>query len=1144
MAFITNQSSAKGGAKLVDRLRELIGHADRLDMLVGFFYFSGVKILAEAFRDRPQLKLRVLVGMDAEFALGQLVEVVQKGGPDSFEAIQDRFCESMKKVLGSETVDNEGFHERVKIFIDLLETKRLDIRKTRDPNHAKLYIFSMDDTQVGTKKYWITGSSNFSEPGLSTRDELNVQIGDFGQEEAQKYFDDLWERAVPLTADDDARYRLISILKECSVAADITPYEAYFLVLQNYLEHQRTQLKELQIERMLKSAGFSKYRYQVDAVAQAMARLDAYKGVIIADVVGLGKSIIGSLIGSVRARRGLIICPPGLMGERSGDAGGWYEYIQKFKLNDWQVWSRGMLGDLLEMLKHDPDFDMVIVDEAHNFRTERTQDYGALADICFGREVVLLTATPFNNKPGDLLALLHLFSSGKQSPFVVGGDLDGRFRFFAQRHDSVIRLKKAIARKDYSTILKQLKACGIDPLSCNGGRDLDKARQKVNDASRKLTRQIRQIMEKIVIRRNRLDLTSDPDYKGEITTLAKVQDPREQFFELSPEQNEFYDRIINEYFGEGAKFKGAIYHPQAYLKNKDGTDDAQESLYGMLLSRMVQRFESSFGAFKMSVKGVRKSLMQSLAFVEKMGAFLYSRKAMDGILLISDYEDAVEAMLGAIREQEDMYERKGVKTKDAIYYDVNDRSFDGKRFVADIKSDIALLDAILDEIDSLKLDTRDPKCGKLVHTMKDVLDECHPDIPKEPNAPKRKILVFSTFKDTIQHIAKGVEKQFPGKVLVVTGDNFGKEMARTVKENFDASFETQADDYDILLTTDKLSEGFNLNRAGLVVNYDIPWNPTRVIQRVGRINRIGKKVFDNLFIFNFFPTVKGSSIIQNREIAQAKMFAIHQILGEDAKIFSVDEEPTPAGLYSKIVSFGEDEAMSFYTEAKLKYLKARAFLERSHPEVLERIARFPNNVKTAWEGLPHATFMFRRQGPGFFALAKWKDGGEIEELPLEDAMRYIACEWGTPRVDFSPEFWRYPNAPSHTSHSSQMSPQSHCGIYSDLKNYRPKGLQLEHTTIGDAVFAIQTLQKYGPQMSSYLRKFAIDVADDIQNYGTLPVYTVRRIARTGNIKSEVEALQELEAVLEEIRSVRGNGYLQGVRERLNAESVIVTVEKR
>ena len=1143
MAFITNQKST-GATTLATRLRELVSHADQLDMLVGFFYFSGVKILAEAFRDRPQMKLRVLVGMDAEFALGQLVEVVRKDGSDSAEAVQERFCESMKKVLGSEVVDTVGFHERVQIFIDLLESGRMDIRKTRDPNHAKLYIFGMDETQVGTKKYWITGSSNFSEPGLSTRDELNVQIGDFGQEEAQKYFDDLWEKAVPLTADDESRRRLVKILKECSVAADITPYEAYFLVLHNYLEHQRTQLKELQVERILKKAGFTKYKYQVDAVAQALARLDAYNGAIIADVVGLGKSIVGGLIGAIRAKRGLIICPPGLMGERSGDAGGWYEYLQKFDLmnSGWQVWSRGELDKVVEMLKHDPDFDMVIVDEAHNFRNERTEDYGALADICFGREVLLLTATPFNNKPSDLLALLHLFSPGKQSPFVVGGDLDERFRFFSQRHENVVKLKKAIAKKDYAAIEKLLKACGIEPLSCNCGHDLDKARQKANEASRKLTRQIRQIMEKIVIRRNRLDLTSDPDYKDEITTLAKVQDPKEQFFELTKEQDAFYDKVIHEYFGEGAKFKGAIYHPQAYLKNKEGTDEAQESLYGMLLSRMVQRFESSFGAFKMSVVGVRRSLELSLRFVERMGAFLYSRKAMDKILDIDDYEDAVDAMLKAIREQEKMYERKGVKTKDAIYYDVNDKDFDGKRFVEDIKSDIGLLTAILGEVDALKLDTRDPKCSKLVRVIKDIVDECHPDVPVEANAPRRKVLVFSTFRDTIVHIAKGVEKAFPGRVLVVTGDNFGKEMARTVKANFDASFETVADDYDVLLTTDKLSEGFNLNRAGLVVNYDIPWNPTRVIQRVGRINRIGKKVFDNLYIFNFFPTVKGATIVQNREIAQAKMFAIHQILGEDAKIFSVEEEPTPAGLYSKIASFGEDDVMSFYTDAKMKYLKARAFLEKAHPEILERIRQFPNNVKTAWEGSPHATFMFRRQGPGFFALVSWSNGADIEEISLEDAVQQIACEWGTPRVEFSEEFWRYSSASSLMFHPSQKAQPA--GVYSALKAYKPKGLQLGRSTVGDTVQAMQVLNKYRQNLSSQLRRFALDVAEDIQNYGTIPVYTVRRIARVGNVQADSDAIEELESVLQDIRSVRGSCYLQRVRERLDAESVIVTVEKR
>lgn len=1136
MAFITNRDK-DGATTLAKRLAELISHTDQLDMLVGFFFFSGVKVLAEALRDRPQMKMRVLVGMDAEFALGHLVEVVQKGGADSNEAVEERFMESMKKIMGSSFVDSQAFHERVGIFIDLLETKRLDIRKTRDPNHAKLYIFAMDESQVGNKKYWITGSSNFSEPGLKLRDELNVQIGDFGEDEAQKYFDDLWNVAVPLTDDGASRTRLVRILKECSVAAEVTPFEASYLVLQNYLEHQKTLLKELQVERILKGAGFTKYRYQVDAVAQAMARLDAYRGVIIADVVGLGKSIIGGLLGAVRSKRGLVVCPPGLMGDPSGSTGGWHEYLNKFKLHDWEVWSRGKLEDLSEKLKKDPDFDMVIVDEAHNFRNERTEDYGRLADICFGKEVVLLTATPFNNRPSDLQALLHLFSPGKQSPFVVGGELDERFRFFMERYENILKLNKAIAKEDYAAIEKQLKACGIEPLSCNCGRDMEKTRKAAASASRRLTRQIRQIMEKIVIRRNRLDLTSDPDYKDEITTLSKVRDPKEQFYELSVEQDKFYDKVIKDYFGPGGAFHGAIYHPQAYLKDKEGTDEAQENLYQMLRGRLVQRFESSFGAFKMSVKSVKRSLELSLKFVERMNTFLYSRKAMDKILNIDDYEDAVAAMLEAIREQEELYEKRGVKTKNAIFYDISAKGFDGRRFVSDIKEDIGLMEGILEEVEALKLDVKDPKAAKLVKVLKDVLEDKHPDIPIEEDSPRRKVIVFSTFKDTIVHIRKWVEKAFPGNVLVVTGDNFGKEMARSAKENFDASFEVQTEEYDVLLTTDKLSEGFNLNRAGLVINYDIPWNPTRVIQRVGRINRIGRKVFDNLYIFNFFPTVKGSSIVANRAIAENKMFAIHEILGEDAKIFSIDEEPTPSGLYSKVSHFGEDEAMSFYTEAKIKYQKAKAFLEKNHPEIIERIVGYPGNVKTAWEGTPHATYMFRRQGPGFFALVSRKSEIEIEEVPLEDALKDVELdckEWNTPRVDFSPEFWKY-------AVQEEGKPK---GVYESLKAYKPKGLHLAHATIGDAVVAVQVLSKLKGALSASLRKFAMDVADDIQNYGTIPIYTVRKIARVGNIKSESEALEELENILIDVRAIRGNDYLSLVKRRVDAESIVVTIEKR
>ena len=323
MAFITNQKSA-GSKKLGERLGELMGHADRLDMLVGFFFFSGVKVLYDALKARAGMKLRVLVGMEAEMAMGNLVESLRKEGDNSANAIKDRFFESMRKIVGSSEVDTKAFHDRLELFVEMLESQRLELRKTRDPNHAKLYIFTMDEeTKTVREKIWITGSSNFSEPGLNLRDELNVEISDFGAEDAQKYFDDMWEKAVPLTATEEDRLKLIRMLRDASVAADVTPYEAYYLVLKQYLEYQKSSLNEERLDRLLKDAGFDKYRYQVDAVAQAMQKIEQYNGVIIADVVGLGKSIIASLIGAMRRRRGLIICPPGLMGDTSGLGGGW-----------------------------------------------------------------------------------------------------------------------------------------------------------------------------------------------------------------------------------------------------------------------------------------------------------------------------------------------------------------------------------------------------------------------------------------------------------------------------------------------------------------------------------------------------------------------------------------------------------------------------------------------------------------------------------------------------------------------------------------------------------------------------------------------------------------------------------------------------
>lgn len=1117
--FITNQGE---GPSLENRLSELMQYSCRLDILVGFFYFSGVRVMADALRANKDLHLRVLVGMEAERHCGQLVEVFNGVQGESANDTRTRFYASLRRILGDETLDKQSFHERLGIFIELLAEGRLEIRKTLEPNHAKLYLFTMGGQHRALReKVWLTGSSNFSAPGLSIRDELNVEVCDFGAQEASDYYETLWQRAVPLTEDEEQRNTLLEIVNDSSVAATITPYEAYFLILKNYVEHQKSHLKTTLVEGILKKAGFTKYRYQVDAVAQALNKLEAYQGVIIADVVGLGKTVIASLLGAVSRKRGLIICPPGLVGKRGGAHGGWHEYVTKFGLHDWEIFSRGDMQLIEDYLVRDPDFDMVIVDEAHYFRNERTEAYAHLKNICCNKEVVLLTATPFNNKPSDLQALLHLFSSGKQSPFVPGGNLDGRFAVFQEQFRVVNFVKKCIIRGEWDEAARQLARCGFSTQRLNEGADHEGIKQALKELATNIAQGIRQVMEKITIRRNRLDLQQDPEYRDELTTLSVVKPPVQQFFELSREQDDFYDRVVNEYFGYHGTFHGAFYRPQAYLINQAGQDDYQENIYLMLRSQLALRFESSFGAFRQSVENVRKMMSRTLAFIKRAGVYIYDRDITDKLLNIEDDADMFEEYL---RLLEELAVTGGRRRKQVVEYRLSDHDFDGLRFLQDFEEDIALMERVLEEVDTLRLVETDPKAAALTTSITSIVKNQLAVIPAEGH--KRKVLVFTAYTDTLNHIAPYVEAAYPGRVLTVSGANFSPERVRQVKANFDASSEVQEDDFDILLSTDKLSEGFNLNRAGVVVNYDIPWNPTRVIQRVGRINRIGKKMFENLYILNFFPTLRGSTINQNREMAESKMFAIHTILGEDAQIFSEEETPTPAALFSKLnSSLDEKESLSTYTEAKLKYLEAAKMLREEHPEVLERIKRLPNMVKTAMLAEPHSTLMFRRRGPGFFAL-QHKTGREISEIPLNEAIKLAECSYNTPRVPLSADFWVYPNEGAG----------SNCGIYSDLKNYQPPVQAPQRGGVSDATRAIATLELHKGDLPHELKLFADDIIEDIQQYGSLPRKTISKIA-------DASTLDELQDVLVSIARVRGYDYVQNLRDRAIQEEILVTVQR-
>ena len=165
----------------------------------------------------------------------------------------------------------------------------------------------------------------------------------------------------------------------------------------------------------------------MDAVNQALTIIDQYNGVMISDVVGLGKSVIACMLARNLGKRGLVICPPGLIGDRNA-ASGWRKYLQDFHLYDWEIRSSGDLESAAAYLKaHGDDVEVVIVDEAHRFRNEDTEGYEWLSTICRNRITILLTATPFNNTPADIFAMLKLFIVPGKSKITLDENLEGRF---------------------------------------------------------------------------------------------------------------------------------------------------------------------------------------------------------------------------------------------------------------------------------------------------------------------------------------------------------------------------------------------------------------------------------------------------------------------------------------------------------------------------------------------------------------------------------------------------------------------------------------------------------------------------------------------------------------------------------------------
>ena len=414
LTFITNEKNQT----LLDRFRVLIKDTRLFDVLVGYFYTSGFHAMYKSLEKTE--KIRILIGISTNKEVFELIQKAKEGQQPLLQFSHAEVKKQLEELVAEEmeqSEDNPSVEEGVRKFIEWLRSGKLEIRAYPTENiHAKLYImtFKKGDRDVGRV---ITGSSNFTSAGLRDNLEFNVELKTRSDYDfAQRQFNELWKDAV----DVKDKY-LESIRTRTWLNDDISPYELYLKFLYEYFKDDLTRTDEVVYKYT--PTEFKKLEYQEQAVLNAKKILDEYGGVFISDVVGLGKTYISAMLAQQLDGKNLVLAPPVLL--EKANPGSWPNVFEDFQVRQTRFES---LGQMDRLIKEGTDrYQNVFIDEAHRFRTESNVTYEKLAQITRGKRVILVTATPYNNSPKDILSQLKLFQKARKSTIPNLPDLEKFF---------------------------------------------------------------------------------------------------------------------------------------------------------------------------------------------------------------------------------------------------------------------------------------------------------------------------------------------------------------------------------------------------------------------------------------------------------------------------------------------------------------------------------------------------------------------------------------------------------------------------------------------------------------------------------------------------------------------------------------------
>lgn len=923
LTFITNEP----GQTLKDRFEVLIKDSRFFDCLVGYFYTTGFYTLYKALENTE--KIRILIGIGTSRETYELIHSAkQQTLPFSHKETKQYYSQLVEKEM-EDSDDSFNVEEGVNKFIEWIHSGKLEIRAYPDKNiHAKLYIltFTEGDRDIGRV---ITGSSNFTQSGLIENLEFNVELKNRADYEfARQKFEELWKYSV-----DVSKEYVQTVQTRTWLNANITPYELYLKFLYEYFKDQLSLTEDVFLKYYPEN--FMRLEYQEQAVLNAKKILEEYGGVFISDVVGVGKTYIGAMLAGQLDGRTMVLAPPILLNEKL--KGSWPNVFRDFGVFAYFK-SIGKLDDVLREIET-REYKNVIIDEAHRFRTETTIGYEKLEQICRGKRVILVTATPFNNSPLDILNQIKLFQNARKSTIPNLPDLEGFFK----RLDG--RLRKVDREKNYDEYIKVVR------------ENAKEIREKV--------------LKYLMVRRTRGEIEKyfAEDLKKQNLKFPEIKDPIPLYYQLNDKEDKVFMKTVELIT---RNFRYARYTPLLYYKGKitEFEKTSQRNMGKFMKILLVKRLESSFYAFRKSIDRFIRSYELFIREFDRGNVYV-SKKYINKIfeLLENDDDEAVQRLVDEDKA----------------------RRYNSEDFIPEFRDDLENDLRILKEINRLWLDIdRDPKLEKLQKELKEN------KILKD-----KKIIIFTESKETAEYLKSNLGE----KTLCYTGSS-STTIRDKVIDNFDARAKEPKDDYQILVSTEVLSEGVNLHRSNVVINYDIPWNPTRMMQRVGRVNRVDTK-FDEIYTFNFFPTAQAESEIQLKKIAETKINAFLTLLGGDAAILTEGEPVSSHELFDRLISrktiLGEEEL----EESELKYLNVIKEVRDNDPKLFEKIKHLPKKARSGRISpieMKNGLLTYFRMGKlqKFFISDK---RNEAQEVDFITAAKIFECSKDEPKQKLPEEFY-------------------------------------------------------------------------------------------------------------------------------------------